>query len=133
MWSFRKKNKQTDNQSVSASRQPMWLIWLLSIVTFIVTVLIVLGLFWLGRWALQRVKNDDKSRPQTVQEQKDNTDAQPGVNNDREEDRTGVNNTPPAPTTPSTPATPPPTTPNTGETPAPTPTTLFNTGPSSDE
>lgn len=40
-------------------RDRMWLVWLLSLITFFGTVAVVLLLFWGGRWAYNQIWGDD--------------------------------------------------------------------------
>jgi hypothetical protein len=112
-------------------RDRMWVVWLLSGATFIVTVLVVLGLFWGGRWTYHKIKGDNKPATQTATtedkpaEQKQEQSKPQGT--DSNSGASGTTNTTPAPSTsaPSTSAT----TPKTG----PSASTLVNTGPTSDD
>ncbi len=49
-------------------RQRTWVAWLLAVGTLLVTIFIVLGLFYGGRWTFRKLKgNDDKPAPVAVQ------------------------------------------------------------------
>ncbi len=119
-------------------RDRMWVVWFLSAATFVVTVFVVLGLFWGGRWVYREIKGDDKD--QTVATQEDASDQEninsQGTHTDSSNDSSTQQQTP-ATTTPAQPQpdptpqqTTPTTTPTTGPT---TPEVLPATGPSSDE
>ena len=59
---FRRKNNQVSSDpyySNQRSNKPM--AWLLAVVTFIVTLLIILGLFFAGRWVWRHTFGDDNS------------------------------------------------------------------------
>jgi cytoskeletal protein RodZ len=64
MWLFGKKQEETVSKTAAAPGQPrMWTVWLLSIATFIVTILIVLGLFWAGRWIVHQFTKQPAPTP----------------------------------------------------------------------
>ncbi len=128
MWLFKRSGKEISTGVPSETNvQPMWLIWLLSAVTFVVTVLIVLGLFWGGRWAINRFTK--KPTPATTTVQK------PAANKPQSTNGISSNgSSKPTPTPPTNP-TPKPTTPTPApaNTPSTGPSTLVRTGPTSDE
>ena len=73
---FNRKSKQSASSMPpevqeyyqSERRGRMGMAWLLSAVTFVGTVLVVLGLFYSGRWVYRSVTNDDnKTVTQTQQ------------------------------------------------------------------
>ncbi len=135
MWSFRKKDElETSTEEPTSTQQNMWLVWLLSIATFVLTVLIVLGLFWGGRWVVHQFTKKSTTTTQKA----------PAVSNDRKTADKVPNNNSGNPTnnpqsagqnTPKpTPAPVPPTpAPQPTPIPQPAPTNLVNTGPTSDE
>lgn len=55
-------------------RERAWVAWLLAIGTLLVTIFVVLGVFYGGRWAFRKIKNNDNPAPVAVQadEQKTN-------------------------------------------------------------
>ena len=91
MWLFKRKAKQTSDSPVpeeikayyqSENKDKLWKIWLLSGLTFLVTLIIVLGLFWVGRGVYRHYnkptattiksgKTAEPSAPQTKQPQTD--------------------------------------------------------------
>jgi len=102
--------------------------WLLAIVTLIITLLILAGLFFAGRWAIQKLTSDGDgdgdNGTQTTNQPQSETDPTP--------QSTPTNPTPP-------PANPTPTPPSNQPTPAPAPPqnqpptpppAIVNTGPS---
>lgn len=121
-------------------RDRMWVVWLLSGATFIVTVLVVLGLFWGGRWAWQRVNNDEPqtetaSQPEVVDSEATNNAE---TNTPNETEHEGTNGQAQGETQGETPTGNNPPTTSANQTPATTPSTgdgtvLPSTGPSSDE
>lgn len=131
MWSFRNKNASTEQSLTEPAQQRTWVVWLLSVATFFLTVAIVLGLFWAGRWVVRKFTQEPASAP---------TKGAPAVSNERE-----GSNKQAAPSTTtsnsgSTGGTTPPASSSTQQTPtatpttpAPAPSTLVNTGPDSDE
>ena len=136
MWSFRKKQQSTKTKVTAPAQQSMWKIWLLSIGTFVLTVLIVLGVFWVGRWVVHQFTK--KSTTTTVQVQpatstsdknKTNASSNTGSTNSSSSSSTGSNNSSPTTTNQPAATTPAPasTTPSTSH------STLVNTGPTSDE
>jgi hypothetical protein len=48
-------------------RHGNWMAWVLGLVTLMVTVAVALGLFYGGRWAYRKVRNDDKKQVATKQ------------------------------------------------------------------
>lgn len=48
-------------------RERTGMAWLLALATLLVTVLVVLGLFFGGRWVFRKLKNNDKPAPVAVQ------------------------------------------------------------------
>ncbi len=85
--------------------------WLLALATLLVTVLVVLGLFFGGRWAFRKLKNNDKPAPVAVQ-------------TDTAKDQ-GTKAAEPAPATPPA-QTPSPSTGSPAPAPATTPTSARN-------
>lgn len=73
MWPFnRKKSDETVPPEVqdyynAEKRERMGLAWILAFVTLAVTVLVVLGLFFGGRWAYRKITQKDKPIVTTVQ------------------------------------------------------------------
>lgn len=150
---FSRKKKTTDNQAVpeeirdyyeAEKRDRMWVVWLLSGATFLITVLVVLGLFWAGRWAYREIIQDDKPATVTTDQNQDQA-AQNGAENQENQQQSGQSSNgqqtnqasdtsgQPRPTNQSSSTTntstqTPTTTPNTG----PTAPELPNTGPSGD-
>jgi len=134
MWSFRNKNASTEQSLSEPAPQRTWLVWLLSIVTFFITVAIVLGLFWAGRWVVQRFTKEPTPAP---------TKGIPAVSNERSGDSQAAPNAstpssssssnPPASTPSSSPSNTQQTAPSTPTSPVTGPSTLVNTGPDSDE
>jgi len=132
MWSP-KRNKQVGTAKPvpkeEYQKQRMWLVWLVSIATFVLTVLIVLGVFWLGRWGWHQVHHKQKPVPVTTQPAVKAGDSQ-NANSGAAKTTSGTNSAPAsnAPATISTgPASTPPATTSTS------PQKLVNTGPDSDE
>lgn len=144
MWSFRRKQQTdqpvetTESPEVNSAKdiyqpnssQGMGRVWLVSIATFIVTALFVLGLFWFGQWAWNAVTKDDEPTSTPTTQGTDQTEQKAAGDQ-------------PAPSTPET-STPAPnnsgstsgnTAPAPNQTPAtgPTVTDLPRTGPTSDE
>ncbi len=76
MWPFNRKAEDTETDTVpeeikdyyqAEKRGRMWTTWLLSAATFVVTVLVVVGLFWAGRWTYNRVTNGtDQPQPEVT-------------------------------------------------------------------
>lgn len=132
MWSFRNKNASTEQSLSEPAPQRTWMVWLLSIATFFLTVAIVLGLFWAGRWVVQRFTKEPTPAP---------SKGIPAVSNERSgENQTAPNTSKPSSSNSSNQPsnTPPATSNNTQQTTTPTPpvtgpSTLVNTGPDSDE
>lgn len=133
------KQKPLKTGVPTPNQQTGWVVWLLSIATFVVTVLIVLGLFWAGRWVVHRVTK--KSTPSaTVTTVKVTAPSQTGVATDG---RSTTNSGQPAPATNPTSAPTSAQTSNTNSSSTSAPTastpkanpsgTLVNTGPTSDE
>ncbi len=124
-WPFSRKNSSLDNQSIpteiqeyyqAESRERRGVAWLLALVTLVVTVALVLGLFAGGRWAYRKLANQDQPKPDTAQEATDESGGTTNTPDDSEDSLPPV--TAPAPT----PA-PRPTAPAPSPTPAPRPTT----------
>ena len=109
----------------------MWLVWLLSILTFVITVIIVLALFWVGRWAIHQITKS-KLQPNTVtptvQQPSSNT-RQNGAASTNSSPTAGSSNTSGAPVVTPTPASATAT--NTTQ-PTPSTPSLVKTGPDSD-
>jgi cytoskeletal protein RodZ len=128
-----RKKQEVDQKVVEPHQQSGWLVWLLSIVTFFLTVAIVLGLFWAGRWVVHRFTKKSTPTTPTIS----NTRSQTGGGSSAGNSGTTGNNgsgsttTPPSSSSQSKPTpTTPPATNNTAPT---TPPNLVNTGPDSDE
>lgn len=76
MWSFRRKKAQESNLPAEISeyyqaenKSRLNRAWVLSVVTFLVTTLIVLGLFFGGRWIYERfISGDSENGTPTVVE-----------------------------------------------------------------
>lgn len=131
MWSLKGKQQEVKDYYQATAGNNMVMVWLLSAITFVATILVVLGLFWAGRWIYQKVTAPDKNQPAVTENQPSEQppqDEQPSTNPGAD---SGANPSPSTPTPSPTPAptqpTPPTTTPQTG------PTELVQTGPSSDE
>ena len=144
MWPFNRRKKSSNNlkervsptavkeyYQAAGSRQS-WIIWVLSIGTFILTLLIVLLLFWGGRWVWQKISDSSDDKPTTTQEQ--SSDLTEDKTKRQGDDNTGSDVPAPAPS-PTPQPTPAPTTPPTQNQRPTTPVTgdLPHTGPSSDE
>lgn len=80
------------NYYQTENRERTGMAWLLALGTLLVTVIVVLGLFFGGRWTFRKLKNTDKPAPVAVQTDKSKED------DHAEEPAT----TPPANETPST-------------------------------
>ncbi|MEI7682858.1 MAG: hypothetical protein WCJ24_00985 [Candidatus Saccharibacteria bacterium] len=120
MWPFNRSNQSATTSDAkdyykSARPQRMWLVWLLSIATFIFTALIVLGIFWAGRWAVHKFT---KSKVVAPKVQKTGT-------NNQNNPTTNVGSSTVKTSTPTPNTTPQPATTNSSK--------LVNTGPTSDE
>lgn len=144
---FGRKKQETSADAVpdeikdyyqAEKRDRMWVVWLLSGVTFIITVVAVLGLFWAGRWTVKKIAgNDEKKTGTTIQEANPEQEQQTAQGDGHQAAQNDPSTSAPAPSTtaPSTPAAPattaqtPSTTPQTG----PATAELPHTGPSSDE
>lgn len=70
MWPFRRKSDQTKLNPVpdeirayyqAETKDKMWKIWLLSAVTFVGTLIVVLLIFWGGRWTWRHFRADQKA------------------------------------------------------------------------
>jgi len=133
MWSLRNKSEQIKNDVMVPIRQNQGLIWLLSAGTFILTVLIVLGLFWAGRWALHKVTDEPlvKAPAPGISNDRGTTSTTPPVAKDGVNNNRGAHTTPTPATTPVAPQ--PATSTPTTQASQPTPSTLINTGPTSDD
>lgn len=85
---FSRNKKVADDSAVpeeirdyyeAEKRDRMWVVWLLSGATFLVTVLVVLGLFWGGRWVYREITKDDQPATVTT-EQNEQQEAQDANN-----------------------------------------------------
>ncbi|MEO5627529.1 MAG: hypothetical protein ABIQ89_01415 [Candidatus Saccharimonadales bacterium] len=138
MWPFNRKKNSEDSLKDKVSPKAVkeyyeaggnrqgWVVWLLSIAAFLVTLLIVLGLFWAGRWTWHKLTDSSsKNEPATTQLKSGDQEQSPAKNetpSDDSGDNTGSNSgNPTAPTSTPSPA------------PAPAGPALPNTGPASDE
>jgi cytoskeletal protein RodZ len=139
----RDKEESTEAPITEPTQQKGWMVWLLSVVTFFLTVAIVLGLFWAGRWVVHQFAKEPPATPTkpiapddaTVNNTRDNAARTAPDTSANNSSNTPSNNNaaPAAPTTPTPPAA---TSQSTSTTPTTTPTTgptLVNTGPDSDE
>lgn len=113
------------------NRQRAGVAWILAFGTLLVTVLIVLGLFFGGRWAFRKIKNNDKPTPALVENETSNSDSSataPATPNSSSTSSTSGSNATP---TTNAPANPPTSGTAITPTPAQTPSTaaLPNTGP----
>jgi hypothetical protein len=90
------------------SKDNMLKIWLLSAATFVVTLLVILGIFWGGRW-LWRRSHQPSSKPAPI------------ANQDQSQDKKPANSAPATPSASSTPAPAPAPTPTNTSAPAPSP------------
>lgn len=130
MWPFNRNKNSADNlkdkvsptavkeyYQAAGNRQP-WMVWLISIATFLITLIIVLLLFWGGRWVWNKIDNNDDNK------------ATPATQTDKTEEE-GANNQPENNPTPSTSAPAP--TPAPAPAPQPTPTTTPSTGATNSE
>lgn len=121
----------------SERRDRMWVVWLLSGATFVITVLIVLGLFWGGRWAYNKLRDNKNGGQATTAQQGSEEDQEsagqndeqqpstPGDSNASSDTNSGTSGQTGAQNQQSAPAAASNATPSTGEMP--------RTGPSSDE
>ncbi len=114
MWPFRRK--QTEDKKVpeevqeyyqAEKRERVGLAWILSIVTLAATMLIVLGLFFGGRWTYRKLTHKNKpvatvQKPQSVPSTTNSGNTSPN--------NSGSSNSTNNSTAPSTPATPAPNT-----------------------
>lgn len=120
MWPFN-RNKTADGTTPpevqdyyqSERRDRSWLAWVIGLGTLLATILVVLGLFYGGRWVYRKVKPQDN--PNTAQVQTENPAPQPEEN--QQPEGQAPSNAP----TPNSAVTPTPT-PQSGSTPSPTPT-----------
>lgn len=136
MWSFKRKPKQTPASPVSEETKAYYQseskdnrarVWVLSILTFILTLVIILGLFWAGRGLYRYFNKPDALTPSSSQQNKapskENLDSKKpdsGSNKDTSA-TTGTQPSAPQPTTPA---------PTTSPTPSPSSSTpLIDTGP----
>lgn len=71
----RKKDKsvlpEVDQYYQGEKRDRTWLAWILAVVSIIVVVLILVGLFFAGKWAYNAITNDDSGDVATTDEQDD--------------------------------------------------------------
>ena len=125
MWPFR-RNKTNDGTPPEVqdyyqaeSRQRSGMAWLLGLGALVVTVLLVLGLFYGGRWVYRKVRTQD--RPNTAQVQQENANNQ-GNEQSPESGQPGNQPENNPSTTPSPSPQPPSGTPSPAPTPAPAPT-----------
>ncbi len=118
-------------QSPEAENKPM--AWLLAIATFVITLLIILVLFFVGKWAWNKISGDNDNQ-QATQSQPQSEQTNTSGNTDNKESTDTVNGathvtTDPGPQTSSASTSTPSqaiTQPNTG------PTELVRTGPDQD-
>lgn len=133
MWSLRNKQQEVKDYYQATAGKNMWMVWLLSAITFVGTILVVLGLFWAGRWIYQKVTAPD-NQPATTETQPNDQSADSSSNGQNQGDQAQNNPDQPSSPTPGSgaaPSTPPAPTPTT--TPQTGPNELVRTGPSSDE
>ena len=77
IWPFNRKNKQQQSAVAneiqdyyqSERRERKGVAWLLAIATFFVTLLAVLVLFYGGKWAYNKIRGDEPTSTEVVQEQ----------------------------------------------------------------
>ena len=131
-----REKHDVEQKMTEPHQQSAWLIWLLSIVTFFLTVAIVLGLFWAGRWVVHRfTKTSTPTVVPVANNTRDQAQTRSGISTG---DGTNSGTTPPSsnPSSSNPTQTKPAPTPTPAVTPpatTPAPTNLVNTGPSSDE
>jgi len=139
IWPFN-RNKQDDNGNVPAEvkqyyqaerRERVGLAWLLAAGTLIVTVLVVLGLFFGGRWIYRQV-TDDKPASTATEQQENNNNQNQGQSQGQSDSNNNGQTTNPNQPTPTTPQQTPQ--PNTDNSNGSTPTTgeVPRTGPDLD-
>lgn len=127
----------------AGKRDRMWVVWLLSAATFVATVIVVLGLFWGGRWAYRKITADKPTnqtagqdkQPEQIEEQPSNS----AEDNTSENNQTQDQEAPSAPSTPPSSDRPSSLIPTPNQAPVTTPQTgpvdgeLPRTGPASDD
>jgi len=121
--------EEVQNYYQAERRERLWLAWLLAFSTLVVTVLIVIGLSFGGRWAYRKISRNDKKTDTTRPISSEQSKPLPGESKDNTtlqlqgsgQSQTSITQ----PTSPS---------PSTGPAPnQPAATTLSNTGPESDD
>lgn len=137
-WPFHRRNSQTTDSSIppevqeyykAEHRERMWLAWLVAFLTLIVTIAVVLGLFFGGRWVYRKTTHQNNKHTTS---KKAGTSKQPSSQSKEgakpNQSTPSKTNTPSQ--TPGTNITPPTSTPNSASQSA-TGTTgpLTNTGP----
>lgn len=124
MWPFRRKNAgdtttppEVQEYYQSENRQRSWMAWLLGLGALLATVLLVLGLFYGGRWVYNKVRTQDT--PNTAQVEQENSENQKQTSEQSSGGNTSTGNQP---------AHNPPVMPTPTPAPAPTPTPTPNAG-----
>ncbi len=145
MWPFKRRNKTNDSNVptevtdyYSAEHQERRSVaWLLALATFVITLVVALGLFFAGKWIYHRFVNKNESGNQTSQttDQKQTTteskkpESGSASTGSQEPQTSSTSTTTPSPAiTPTPTQTTPATTPVTG----PTTPELIRTGPDED-
>lgn len=132
MWPFRRKqteddtpvSKEAEKYYQAEKRERIGLAWILAVVTLAGTVIVVLGLFFGGRWVYHKVAH--KNQPTTTQNPQtssSNTESS-GSGSSSGSASSSSNSTPPASSN-----NPPKPTTSSGTTPAPNNSATPNTGP----
>lgn len=135
---FNRRNKVDPNlppevqaYSQAERRERMGVAWLFGIVSLIVTLVLITGLFFGGRWVYRKIARKDKATPVQI-DTSDDSKTEDQKSKDAEDQSEASDDTPVD--TEQTPSTPAPTS-NTPQTPATQPSTgdtLPNTGPDLD-
>lgn len=114
------QSQQSEHKSVA---------WLLAFATFVLTLVLILGLFFGGKWAYRKIANRDKNAPSEVAKPQANTEETPATTpdetsepDDSEEPAVSGNSDTPQTSSTNTNTPSPATTPNTG------PSQLVQTG-----
>jgi hypothetical protein len=110
-------------------RERVGMAWLVGLISLIVTILVVFGAFFAGRWTYRKLAHNDKKAAPTAQTDKKNSDDKKKGQTDTKDSGKDSGHTETPVQAPAPAATPAPTTPATGDTSG---DTLVRTGPDID-